>query len=184
MYQELLEAWMRERGSGELQPLPKDFYRRLSLYFRRRLELSRIVDPKSVSAEAIQAETENALRVFTKLYKLRVHKIISMALESTEVPRANLTEEESTLLDYIRAFKEAYDKLAEAVSEGMEPKLPPLRAEEMVLVRFLKESPAIVGVDLKNYGPFKPEDVAYIPKENADILEKKGVAAKIDVGSG
>ena len=183
MYKELLEAWIRERDGEELQPLPKDFYKRLSSYFRRRIEGSRIVDPRSISARLIRTETANALRLFTKLYELRLRKIMSMALEAMDVPRSNLTEEEAELLNYIEAFKEARDKLAETIADGREPKVTPLKSRKMALVRFLKESPAIVGVDLKSYGPFKPEDVAYIPKENAEVLEKRGVVVKLDVES-
>jgi len=180
LYRELLEAWMRERDGEDLQPLPKDFYKRLSLYFRRRVESSRIVDPRSVSARLIQAEMKNALRLFTKLYELRLRKVMSMVFKALEIPRSNLTEEEAELLNYIEAFKEARDRLAETIAEGREPKVAPLRSRKMTLVRFLKESPAIVGVDLKSYGPFKPEDVAYLPKENAEVLEKRGVVVRID----
>ncbi|RLI24770.1 hypothetical protein DRO57_05780, partial [Candidatus Bathyarchaeota archaeon] len=115
MYKELLEAWIRERDGEGLQPLPKDFYKRLSSYFRRRIEGSRIVDPRSISARLIRTETANALRLFTKLYELRLRKIMSMALEAMDVPRSNLTEEEAELLNYIEAFKEARDKLAETI---------------------------------------------------------------------
>jgi len=33
---------------------------------------------------------------------------------------------------------------------------------------------------MKIYGPFKPEDVASIPKENAKALIKQGVAAEVE----
>lgn len=45
-----------------------------------------------------------------------------------------------------------------------------------VEVRFLKDMPAIVGVDMKTYGPFKKGTLAALPKENASILIKMGVA--------
>ena len=40
--------------------------------------------------------------------------------------------------------------------------------------------PAIVGADLKTYGPFNPEEVASLPLENAEILAKGKAALKID----
>ncbi|MFN3527714.1 MAG: hypothetical protein ACK4YO_01260, partial [Candidatus Altarchaeaceae archaeon] len=39
-----------------------------------------------------------------------------------------------------------------------------------IKVRFLKECPAIVGLDLKKYGPFKENDIALIIEEQAKIL--------------
>ena len=50
---------------------------------------------------------------------------------------------------------------------------PPL---EYVQVRFLKEVPAIVGADMKVYGPFKEGDVVELPKPNAEAFVKAEAA--------
>jgi hypothetical protein len=58
-------------------------------------------------------------------------------------------------------------------------KKPPVVAPppiEYVKVRFLKEIPSIVGADMKVYGPFKEGDIAELPKVNAEVLVKQGVA--------
>jgi len=47
--------------------------------------------------------------------------------------------------------------------------------EERVVVRFLKDVPSFIGVDLKTYGPFKSEDVALIPVQNAEALARRGL---------
>jgi DNA replication factor GINS len=49
-------------------------------------------------------------------------------------------------------------------------------------MRLLKDVPAIVGADMKTYGPFRTEDVASLPVENAKILVRQGLAEKIVVG--
>jgi len=43
-------------------------------------------------------------------------------------------------------------------------------------IRFLKDTPAIVGTDFKTYGPFKKDDIAALPSENAKIFIKVGIA--------
>jgi DNA replication factor GINS len=48
-------------------------------------------------------------------------------------------------------------------------------------VRFLKPIPAIIGGDMKTYGPFAAEDVASVPAENARILVKQGLAVVVEV---
>ena len=48
-----------------------------------------------------------------------------------------------------------------------------------VVVRFLKEMDQMVGADLAKYGPYKVEDVATIPYENAQALISKKIATKI-----
>ena len=49
------------------------------------------------------------------------------------------------------------------------------------LIRFLKDNPAIVGIDLLNYGPFKKEDLANIPYRNALILVNEKIAEFISI---
>ena len=47
-------------------------------------------------------------------------------------------------------------------------------------LRLLKEVPAVIGSDMKTYGPFKVEDVATVPAENARILVKQNLAVKLE----
>jgi len=53
---------------------------------------------------------------------------------------------------------------------------PTKTREELVMVRFLKDLQAFVGPNGKAYGPFKVEDIASIPRENASALVKQGIA--------
>lgn len=48
------------------------------------------------------------------------------------------------------------------------------------LIRFLKKTPPLVGVDLINYGPFEKEDIANLPQENAKILIYEKFAEEIE----
>ena len=64
-----------------------------------------------------------------------------------------------------------------------EPTPPPKTEEkdtELVLVRFLQPLPAIMGIDMKAYGPFQPEELATIPRQNAENLIKRGIAKTVD----
>lgn len=49
------------------------------------------------------------------------------------------------------------------------------------LIRILEKTPAIVGIDLINYGPFKKEDIAHLPAKNAKILIYEKYAEEIDI---
>jgi len=51
-------------------------------------------------------------------------------------------------------------------------------ATAFIEVRFLKDTAAIVGTDFKTYGPFKKDDVAALPSENAKIFIKMGIAER------
>ena len=82
---------------------------------------------------------------------------------------------------YIKTFLDHYlqeKRIIEAKPITPKP-VEPSKLSELVLVRFLQDVPVIAGVDLKEYGPFKKEDIANLPKENADSLVKSGLAKPI-----
>ena len=54
-------------------------------------------------------------------------------------------------------------------------------SHKRVTLRFAKNIPAIIGLDMKTYGPFKVEDVASLPVENAKMLVKQGLAVLVEV---
>jgi DNA replication factor GINS len=56
------------------------------------------------------------------------------------------------------------------------------REHKNSVLRFMKDVPAIIGTDMKAYGPFKIEDVASLPSENAKILIKQCLAEKVEAG--
>jgi DNA replication initiation complex subunit (GINS family) len=80
---------------------------------------------------------------------------------------------------------DAQPQLQPTLPKIQEPVQPTSKYEEkitdLVLVRFLKPLPAIMGVDMKAYGPFQPEELATIPRQNAENLIKRGIAKKVSV---
>lgn len=52
---------------------------------------------------------------------------------------------------------------------------------DYTLIRILKDTPELVGFDLKVYGPFQKEDVVNIPEKNAKILVTEKFAERYEV---
>ncbi len=52
---------------------------------------------------------------------------------------------------------------------------------DYTLIRFLKKTPPLVGVDLINYGPFEKEDIVNLPQKNAKILIYEKFAEEIEL---
>jgi DNA replication initiation complex subunit (GINS family) len=52
---------------------------------------------------------------------------------------------------------------------------------DFMILRFLKKTPPLVGIDLINYGPFEEEDLASLPTQNAKILILEKFAEKVDL---
>lgn len=68
--------------------------------------------------------------------------------------------------------------------ESLEKKRKKIEEEEeidYILLRFLKNTPSLVGADLRNYGPFKKEDIAYLPYKNGIILINEELAEIISL---
>jgi DNA replication factor GINS len=98
-----------------------------------------------------------------------------------KVPTDVLTVEEEKIYKEISSFAEAYRNLVKNILHGYAPKAGIETKRRRVVLRFLKDVPAIVGADMDTYGPFKAEDIASLPVENAKILSKQGLAEMVEV---
>ena len=91
-------------------------------------------------------------------------------------------DEEKFILDSQEEQRERIEMILSATINGKSKFLESLAQNhktKRVVIRFLKEVEEIVGADLEKYGPFKTEDIATIPYENAQALIAKNAATKI-----
>jgi len=183
VYGELFDSWKRENESDELQRLPRGFYRDLSQYIKALKEEVRMLDEKTLRASLITTEIEYTRHLTSDLFRLRERKILLSAATKTLISLENLTEEEEKLYHALTDSVEGYDKVLKDIVEGRIPHLASetSRKPKRILIRFLREIPAIAGIDMNIYGPFKPEDIASIPAENAEMLVRQGVAMRVEV---
>jgi len=181
MYDELYEAWKRERANEEIQGLPRDFYARLAEYVKKLREESRMLDEKTIRGKLMSQEGKNVRKMVKDLLLLRYRKILRKVMAEKTLPRELLTEEEERVCgDFVSLF-ESYDSFLKDVLQGRPARIERRREEKkQMVVRFLQAVPAIIGSDMKPYGPFKSEDVATLPIENARILIRQGVAVEVE----
>jgi len=180
VYGELYEAWKREKESAEIQGLPRDFYAKLADYVKKIREESRMLDEKTTKAKLMRREFENVKNMIEELVQLRYKKAMTKTVARKTVPREALTEEEEKLHGEILPLAEAYQAFLKDVLQGRLSRIEKEEKTKKTLVRFVQEIPAIVGSDMKTYGPFKPEDIATLPPENAQILIKQGLAVEVE----
>jgi DNA replication factor GINS len=180
LYNELYEAWRKEKENAELQLLPKDFYTKLAEYVKKIRAESRMLDEKTTRAKLLTHESKNVQKMVKELVLLRHEKTVKKTLTGEIIPTECLTEEEEKLArDVVPSF-ESFQMLLKDVLGGRMPQLGSREKPKKRVLRFTKEIPAIIGADMKTYGPFKPEDVASLPQENAKILVKQGVAVEVE----
>lgn len=180
MYSSLHEAWRKERESTEIQKLTKDFYAKLADYVKKIREESRMLDEKTVKGKLLELEYKNVKKMIEELVQLRYRKALRKAMAGKTVPKEFLTEEEAKLHGEILPIAEAYQAFVKDILRGRVSDIKRKGKSKKTLVRFLHEIPAIIGSDMKTYGPFKSEDIATLPVENARALVKQGVAVEVE----
>jgi DNA replication initiation complex subunit (GINS family) len=114
------------------------------------------------------------------LIRTRHRKIVALVAKGNETPQDSLTTEEKTIYSRISPSSETVQNFANEILRGQVPKTKVEAVHRRAVLRFLKEVPAIIGGDMKTYGPFKVEDVATVPLENAKILLKQKIAEKLE----
>jgi DNA replication factor GINS len=182
-YDRLLEAWKRERHGTELQPLPEGFYSEMTGYVSELREQTRMLDKGSMRGRIAEKERENAERMLRELSGLRLRKVVEAELDGAAVAGSSLTREERALQADLRRLLSSHEDRLKSILMGRPPKVEakPPPGPGLKVVRFLQAVPAIMGIDMKTYGPFKPEDIASIPSENAENLIRRGIAKEVEI---
>ena len=104
-------------------------------------------------------------------------KTLSLYEEESEINLEDLIKSEVKIKEDIKEVSISNKKEKSLISESNE--LIDEVKIDYTLVRFLIETPPLVGIDLINYGPFGKEDIANLPQKNAKILINEKFAEKI-----
>ncbi len=181
-YQTLYETWTREKESVELQPLSKGFYSDVGAFVRAKREEAQMLDERSLRSRLLVDELNRIQRIVTDLTELRFRKALQIILAKEAPTPGHLSSEEEVIVRGIVAAKNQSTMLLRSVLRGQIPQIPEEqgRKRSRLLIRFLQEIPAIVGPNTRVYGPFKAEDIAALPIENAESLIKRGVAVRVE----
>jgi DNA replication factor GINS len=180
VYDELYEAWRREKENAEVQLLPKDFFAKLAPYVKRLREERRMLDEKTTRARLLLHESLSVKKLCRELIQLRYEKILRKLMVGETVANEGLTTEEEKIYMATACSVESYQDFLKGILGGRSPSVETKERAKKRVLRFLQEIPAIVGADMKTYGPFKPEDVASVPAENAKVFVKQGLAAEVE----
>jgi len=182
VYNTLYEAWKKEKEDAAIQKLAEDFYVKLADYLKKIKTESRMIDRKSVKGKLLETEFKNVQKLVKKFLQLRYEKTVRRIIDGhSVVDSSSLTSEEKKLYTNILALPGAYQDFLKALLKGLHVSSGKRGASKKIVVRFLKDTPPIAGVDLKTYGPFKIEDLAALPAENAKNFIEKKVAEKVEM---
>ena len=180
MYDELYELWIKEKETSNVQRLPSNFYKKVVSYLKKINEENRMLDKKTTKAKLLNNELNNVKLMIKELFILRFKKIQQTSLSGSVIAGDALISEEKKLFLEFFSLTEAYHDFSRNILLGHLSKIEKSEKPKVKVLRFVKEIPALMGSDMKTYGPFYPEDIATLPSENARILIKQGVAMEVD----
>jgi DNA replication initiation complex subunit (GINS family) len=199
-YDRLHEAWSKERQNKDLQNIPDDMLHEMKDYIATINKTP--TDENTLAGQLTRTEKKYANQLLRELTELRLKKIVTLEINNQPIDAQAMTPEEQKLHSNFRqlltGFRQGSD-LPDVALTPVTPKPEPkkqvrtTRAKptpkpiikpdevEVILVRFLQPLPAIMGIDMKAYGPFQPEELATIPAQNAENLIKRGIAKPVEV---
>ena len=167
---------MQEFETDDIQELSTDFFRNLSNFIGKL---------KNEEYDGIEKQTKNEIiSTATSLTELLINKRLEKISKLPTTSYSILSDEEKFVIDSNDEMNERKDMIISGIINGKSKFLETTSTKHKikpVTVRFVKEFDEIVGVDLEKYGPFKPEDIATIPNENAQALISNGIALKIRI---
>ncbi|MFX1580988.1 MAG: hypothetical protein ACFFCJ_01955 [Promethearchaeota archaeon] len=177
MYRALLERWQAEREAPDLLPLRDSFLQSIRDYVEQVLEQSKDKNTSELQHQIFETELTNLRFMMKNLLRMRVDKILdSLVAQTLDYDLLTRTE---------RRFADQISRNLRSVLMAADDLFAPLdinATSKLVLIRFIEEHPQLVGVDLKTYGPFKADDLAALPAENARLIIRKNQAEPIDIG--
>jgi DNA replication factor GINS len=181
MYNRLYEIWKMELEGSELTKLPTDFYAEIIDYMKKLKEESRMLDRRTAKAIILKKETLNTKRMIKEIIRARYRKIVRKAAKGEEITQDILTAEEGLIFGKMPPMAETISNFTSEILQGHLHDFGVNLKRKRIALRLLKDVPAIIGADMKPYGPFKTEDVASLPLENAKIFIKQNLAEKVEI---
>ena len=165
---------LRETEDDSLLEIDPNFYRNLSDF---------IGNLRKQEFDGVESKIKNTLiEMATELTSLLINIRLGKISKSETFEIGHLLDEEKFILDSQEEQRERTEMILSATINGKSKFLESLSQNhktKRIVIRFLQEVDELVGADLEKYGPFKTEDIATIPYENAQALIAKNVATKV-----
>ncbi len=204
-YEKLYNHWLNEFQNPELTNLTQELfedYKKIVAYINAYKEEKK----DELKEKLLKSYQNNFTYLFKDFMKIRKEKIMKSGLSLIEIDLDKTIEAEKLLYQNIVAALKGYKKVKAVTINKEEEKSETLNSRDIeedkilevnhklvidsevptkeisyLLVRFLEKTPALVGIDFKNYGPFQKEDIANLPVKNAKILIVEKFAEEIEL---
>ena len=165
---------LREVENDTILEIDPNFYRNLADF---------IGNLSKQKFDGIEDKIKDTLvEMATELISLLIHIRLDKILNTGNFDIGHLLDEEKFILDLQEGKQRKIEMVISATINGRSKFLESLSQNhktKKITVRFLDNVNSIVGVDFETYGPFKIDDIATVPYENALALITKNIAERV-----
>jgi DNA replication initiation complex subunit (GINS family) len=190
VFDKIQAKWKEEREKETLTPLNEAFYGAMRDFLKQRtIKTKEEINP--FVKKMLEERLKRLKFVVNDLLKIRTIKIIRSVISKEEI-KVNMAREELDFYDRMKKIYDIYRKEVFSPKDVAYTDIQSILDEEIieeeqeqieyVAIRFLKSTKdRIQGLDGQIYGPFEPEDVCLLPKENAIGFVRREIAENIDI---
>lgn len=181
----IMELLKKETQIPKIQGISPDIYKKIAQLIKE-LSIQKYEDLEL----DVHHEVIRLLVLSTKsLIELRTRKLLEDSngnLSSNSLSTddySKLTDEEKYIFEEERKVSQRKDLIKQSLIDGNVNNLDSISRiirSKMIIIRFMESTDQFMGVDMAKYGPFKKEDVAILPFENARSLIERKVAVEIN----
>ena len=173
---DLQKILLKEVHSPVLTSFDPDLYRKIAAV---------VAHLQGAGYDGFQAKTRDRLIALISLAaeSLLDNRVRKIAAAADSIDYSKLTDEEKYIFEAEGEFRKRADAIITACSDGRPKLLESMAAKvrsRRILVRFLRPVEQFIGIDLTKYGPFKEQDVATIPFENARAFIANRAAVEVE----
>jgi DNA replication factor GINS len=188
---EIADMLLKEVQISTLQPIPFDIYQKIALT----LENLQLFEFDGIEAKIRDNLVEMISTATRFLLEVRYQKMLdresvvtssssssSISTNTTSIDYSKLTEEEKYVMNAENESKKRKNDILLTIVKGRPKLLESISKRvrsERIVVRFVKPMEKFIGVDMEGYGPFRQEDIAVIPFENARSLIENNHAIEV-----
>ena len=170
-YDELRRIYRLEKNTSKLVEVDDDFFEKLNAFMKSEKEeyLKSLRDISTSKARNFS----NLKKMVQEIFALREKKLLNRALVASRTGDVALqkvsSEEKVTFIELLKLMALHRKSLAE-LFDGEPQSFSIAEASSGELFSVLRDVPAFVGTDMKEYGPFSRGEVVPLPQKIAELL--------------
>ncbi len=183
-YDEIRRIYRLEKNTSKLVEVSEDFYNVLNEFVKQEKERY-LKSLKDFSIEEAR-DFSNLKKMVEEIFLLRQRKILNMALLSSrgnsDSKLAMAGPELKTFSSVVVLLEKQQQTIEEMFQANATAKATAEKNKELDLVevRILKEVPAFIGTDMKEYGPFSASQKVELPFAISKLFLERKLAERTE----